>query len=74
MALAPIEIRQASVDAVADGIRSYLPKAVGILVIGIPICLLAAFAHFILGISTPATAAGTFATAVGQLIPSFHRN
>jgi hypothetical protein len=67
--LAPIEVREASVEAVADGIKRYLPAGIGILVIGLPICVFATFAHFVLGVSTSATAGvGTLASVVHQLI------
>jgi hypothetical protein len=71
MSLAPLAIREASVEAVADGIERYLPAGVGILVIGIPICVLAAFVHFVLGVSTPVTAGvWTMAATVAQIIRS----
>jgi hypothetical protein len=69
VSLAPIEIREASIHAIANGIRRYLPAAVGILVIGVPVCMLAAFAHFVLGASTlGAAGVGTFTTVAGYLI------
>lgn len=71
MSPAPLAIREASVEAVADGIGRYLPAGVGILVIGIPICVLAAFVHFVLGVSTPMTAGvWTIAATVAQIIRS----
>lgn len=74
MSIAPIEIREASVEAIADGIRRYLPGAVGILVIGIPICLLVALAHLVLGFSVPATVgAGTLTTAILQITRSIRQ-
>ena len=71
VSLAPLEIREVSIQAVADGIERYLPAGVGVLVIGIPICLIATFAHFVLGISPPLTlGAGTSAQVAGQIIRS----
>jgi hypothetical protein len=71
VSLAPLEIREASIEAVAAGIERYLPASIGILVIGIPICALTAFVHFVLGVSTPVTAgAGTITAAVLQIVRS----
>jgi hypothetical protein len=55
MSLPPLEIREASTQAIADGIRRYVPAGVGILAIGIPTCVLAAFVHFALGVSSAVT-------------------
>jgi len=69
--IAPLHVREALVEATADGIRRYLPGGIGILVIGIPACVLATFAHFVLGVSTPAVAeVGTPAAAACQIIRS----
>jgi hypothetical protein len=74
VSIAPIEIRKASIEAIADGIRRYLPGGISILVIGIPICLLVALAHLVLGFSVPATAgAGTLTTAIVQIIRSIRQ-
>lgn len=65
------EICEAFSNAVADGIRLHVPNSIGILSIGIPTCALASFAHFVLGVSPPATGAvggaGTIAYAIRQL-------
>jgi hypothetical protein len=73
----PIEIRDASVEAIAGGIRQYLPRAIGIFVIGVPICLLATFAHFVLNASSSASTAGasvaTVATVIQRIGSLLHR-
>jgi hypothetical protein len=56
--LVPTEIRDATVKATAEGIRQYWPTAIGVIVVGLPTCLLASFAHFVLGISTPSAGLG----------------
>lgn len=59
------EVRRAFRDGVSVGLRDHVPGAVGILAKGIPICLLAAFAHFVLGVSVPGTLLGAGLTGAG---------
>jgi hypothetical protein len=71
---ATCEIREACARAAADGVRLHMPSGVGILVIGIPTCALAAFAHFVLGVSPSVTSAaggaGTIAYVLRQIFHS----
>lgn len=60
----PDEIRQTVIEGLAEGLRRHLPGAVGLVAQGIPICLLAAFGHFALGMSAPNTTAGAGVGAV----------
>jgi hypothetical protein len=66
------EICEAFSNAVADGVRLHVPNSIGILAIGIPTCALASFAHFVLGVSPPATGAvggaGATVYVVRQLV------
>jgi hypothetical protein len=64
------EIQRAAREAVASGLRRHGPDAVGIVIKGLPICGLAAFAHFVLESSIPVTAIG--ATAVRMIIGAAH--
>jgi hypothetical protein len=40
-------------EGAADGIRRYLPLALGLVVLGVPLCAFMAFAHFVLGAEWP---------------------
>jgi hypothetical protein len=53
--------------AVADGIREHVPAAVGVIVRGSPLCLLAWLSHAILGASVDTTVIGTAATTAGTI-------
>lgn len=44
------EVGKATTDAVTTGVRTYGPQAVGLVLIGVPLCGLAAFSHFVLGV------------------------
>lgn len=45
------DVRRATCVGLAEGLREHLPGAVGIVVKGLPLCLIAAFAHGVLDVS-----------------------
>jgi hypothetical protein len=62
------KICEAFSTGVADGVRLYIPNSIAILAIGIPMCALASFAHFVLGVSPPATGAVGGASAIAYVV------
>jgi hypothetical protein len=53
------KVKLAARQGLASGLRDHLPGAVGLVVKGIPLCALAAFAHLVLEIGIPGTAIST---------------
>lgn len=74
VSVAPHRVRRALTEATAEGIRRYVPSSIGILVIGVAILIVAALAHFSLGVPAPLTAGGgTLVTGIYQLVRHVQR-
>ena len=58
-------VKTAFQEGVAEGCRKHLPGAVGIVAKGAPLCAIAGYAHFVLGMNVPQTALGLLIAAVG---------
>jgi hypothetical protein len=70
----PHHVRRALTEATAEGIQRYVPSSVGILVIGVSVLIVAALAHYGLGVPAPLTAGGgTLVTAVYQIVRHVQR-
>lgn len=63
----------AAVNAMVEGLMVYGPHIVGLTLFAFLVCLLAAFAHFVLGVQAGVTAAVTVVSSAAGLIAYVRR-
>jgi hypothetical protein len=64
------DVKQATREGLVRGLREHLPGAVGIVMKGIPMCAVGAFAHFVLGMSMSGSVISAALSGVGVAGPS----
>jgi hypothetical protein len=64
-------IRNALSYAVADGIQRYVPSSIGIFAVGLPLCGIASFIHFVLGGSVFVTGATSGSISAASVLGWF---